>query len=150
MSNQKTNLDGYRVVLGSWQEHAEAAAAIRHEVFVQEQQVPVEEEMDERDAACTHALVYAPDGRAAATGRLLPDGHIGRMAVRKEFRGKGVGALLLGALVDEARRRGHLQVALAAQIHARDFYARQGFVAEGPVFKDAGIDHVGMRRVLTA
>ena len=50
MSNQKTNLDGYRVVLGSWQEHAEAAAAIRHEVFVQEQQGPVEEEMDERDA----------------------------------------------------------------------------------------------------
>lgn len=140
---------GYRIVLGDWNACANDAKAIRHEVFVVEQQVPIEEEMDERDAVCVHAVAYGPEGQPVGTGRLLPDGHIGRMAVRKALRGKGLGAMLLGSLVDEARRRGHLQVILAAQLHARDFYAAQGFVPEGPVFEDAGIDHVNMRRVLT-
>lgn len=142
--------EDYRIVLGDWDSCGQDAALIRHEVFVLEQQVPIEEEMDARDALCVHALAYGPDGTPVGTGRLLPDGHIGRMAVRKPQRGKGVGALLLARLVDEARRRGHLQVELAAQLHARDFYAAQGFVAEGPVFLDAGIDHVNMKRLLTA
>lgn len=140
----------YKIVLGTWADLERDAASVREEVFIQEQGVSVEEEMDQRDPACIHAVAYGPDGTAAGTGRLLPDGHIGRMAVRKPHRGKGVGALLLAQLVDEARRRGHLQVELAAQVHAQAFYAAQGFVAEGPVFLDAGIDHVNMRRVLTA
>jgi len=144
------NLEDCRVVLGSWAECGRDATEVRHEVFVREQRVPIEEEMDERDAVCVHVVVYGPDGAPVGTGRLLPDGHIGRMAVRGPQRGKGVGALMLARLVDEARRRGHLQVQLAAQLHAQDFYAAQGFVAEGPVFLDAGIDHINMRRVLTA
>ena len=142
-------LEGYRVVLGKWADCGKDAYRVRHEVFVVEQHVPIEEEMDDRDAVCVHAIAYGPDGSPVGTGRLLPDGHIGRMAVCKPLRGKGLGALLLCCLVDEARRRGHLQVALAAQVHAQNFYAAQGFVAEGPVFLDAGIDHVHMRRVLT-
>lgn len=140
----------WRIEVGSWADHAEPATTVRHEVFVVEQRVPLEEELDSQDAECLHAVVYGPDGSPVGTGRLLPDGHIGRMAVRRPYRGKGVGALLLTRLVDEARRRGHLQVALAAQVHAQGFYAAHGFVAEGPVFLDAGIDHVTMRRVLTA
>lgn len=143
-------LEGYRIVVADWAACATDAAAVRHEVFVQEQQVPLEEEMDERDVACVHAVAYGPDGAAVGTGRLLPDGHIGRMAVRKPQRGLGVGSLLLASLIDEARRRGHLEVVLAAQVHAQAFYAAHGFLAEGPVFQDAGIDHVNMRRVLTA
>ena len=142
--------DNYRVVVGDWQICGKDAALIRHEVFVVEQQVPLEEEMDARDAVCVHAVAYGEDGQAVGTGRLLPDGHIGRMAVRKPHRGNGVGSLLLTQLIDEARRGGHLQVELAAQVHAQRFYIAHGFVAEGPVFLDAGIDHVNMRRVLTA
>lgn len=144
------NPENYRVVLGSWAEYGKDASAIRQEVFVREQQVPLEEELDERDAFCVHALVYGSDGVPVGTGRLLPDGHIGRMAVRQSHRGKGVGALLLTSLVEEARRRGHSQVMLAAQLHAQAFYAAHGFQAEGPVFPDAGIDHINMRRALPA
>ena len=143
-------MEGYRIVLGDWTACGTDATAIRHEVFVQEQHVPIEEEMDNHDAACVHAIAYGPDGVPVGTGRLLPDGHIGRMAVRKSQRGFGVGSLLLNSLIDEARRRGHLEVVLAAQFHAQDFYAAHGFLAEGPVFLDAGIDHINMRRVLTA
>ncbi len=143
-------MEDCRIVLGDWTACGRDAAAVRYEVFVQEQHVSIEEEMDERDAVCVHAVAYNPDGVAMGTGRLLPDGHIGRMAVRQAHRGRGVGALLLNSLIDEARRRGHLQVALAAQIHAQPFYAAHGFLPEGPIFQDAGIDHVNMRRVLTA
>jgi predicted GNAT family N-acyltransferase len=81
-----------------------------------------------------------------ATGRLLPDGHIGRMAVRQDARGAGTGSLVLCALMDEARRRGDRDVVLHAQLGARDFYGRHGFVPEGEVFMDAGIEHIAMRR----
>src|SRR5690606_12325063 len=121
-------LQGYRVVLGSWENFGRDAAAVRHEVFVLEQQVPLEEEMDERDATCVHAVAYDAEGAPGGTGRLLPDGHIGRMAVLRSQRGRGVGSMLLNSLVDEARRRGHLQVALAAQLHAQAFYASHGFL----------------------
>lgn len=140
----------YRITVGDWAVCGKDAAAIRYEVFVREQHVSEEEEMDDMDAVCVHAVAYAPDGVPVGTGRLLPDGHIGRMAVRRHVRGGGVGSLLLNCLIDEARRRGHLEVALAAQVHAQGFYAVHGFMAEGPVFLDAGIDHVHMRRVLTA
>lgn len=143
-------LQGFRIVLGDWAACGRDAAAVRHEVFVLEQHVPLEEEMDERDAACVHVVAYDADGTPIGTGRLLPDGHIGRMAVCRSHRGRGVGSLLLNCLIDEARRRGHLQVALAAQLHAQPFYAAHGFFAEGPVFPEAGIEHINMRRVLTA
>lgn len=143
-------LEKYRVAVGDWGTCGADAAAVRHEVFVLEQHVPLEEEMDDLDAVCMHAIAYGPDGEPVGTGRLLPNGHIGRMAVRKPYRGHGIGSLLLNRLIDEARRRGHLEVALAAQTHAQPFYAAHGFLADGPVFLDAGIDHVNMRRVLTA
>lgn len=79
------------------------------------------------------------------TGRLLPDGHIGRMAVLREWRGKGVGALLLRALVELARSRGHTSVRLNAQTQALGFYRRYGFEAVGAQFMEAGIPHLAMR-----
>jgi predicted esterase YcpF (UPF0227 family)/predicted GNAT family N-acyltransferase len=137
---------GRRVVTGAWEDLGAEAGRIRLEVFVQEQQVPLEEELDARDAQCLHAVAYDADGQAMGTGRLLPDGHIGRMAVRKAWRGQGVGSLLLNALMDAARRRGDAEVVLDAQLHARPFYARHGFVEEGGTFMDAGIPHRVMRR----
>lgn len=136
----------HRVVTGSWDALGAEAGRIRLEVFVEEQRVPLEEELDARDAQCLHAIAYDADGQAMGTGRLLPDGHIGRMAVRKAWRGQGVGSHLLSALMEAARRRGDPEVVLDAQLHARAFYARHGFVEEGGTFMDAGIPHRVMRR----
>lgn len=136
---------GRRVVTGGWTDLGAEAGRIRLEVFVEEQKVPLEEELDARDAQCLHAIAYDAGGRAMGTGRLLPDGHIGRMAVRKPWRGQGVGSLLLTALMDAARRRGDAEVVLDAQLQARPFYARHGFVEEGETFMDAGIPHRVMR-----
>lgn len=133
------------VVLGSWAELAAEAAPIRFEVFVEEQRVPAEMELDEFDALSCHALALA-DGRPVGTGRLLPDGHIGRMAVLEGWRGQGVGAAVLQALIAEADRRGMAQLALSAQTHALGFYARFGFVAEGEVYDEAGLPHQVMTR----
>ncbi|MFT0851192.1 GNAT family N-acetyltransferase [Achromobacter sp. F4_2707] len=141
-------LEGYRVTLGDWEACSADASAIRHEVFVVEQKVPVQDEQDEHDAVCVHAVAYAANGEPVGTGRLLPDGHIGRMAVRRSQRGKGLGSLLLTRLMEEARRRGLPQVVLAAQVSARPFYAAHGFEAHGSVFLDAGIEHIMMRRAL--
>jgi len=134
-----------RIVIGSWEQQRQAAAALRQQVFVVEQGVPAELELDEMDAQSLHAVAYQ-DGVPVATGRLLPDGHIGRMAVRQDARRAGTGSLVLCALMDEARRRGDRDVVLHAQLSARDFYARHGFEPEGEVFMDAGIEHIAMRR----
>lgn len=139
-----------RVQLGSWSDLRDQACEIRFEVFVEEQQVPIAEELDAMDAACLHALAFNQQGSAIATGRLLPDGHIGRMAVRLSERKKGVGAAVLQALMEAAEDRGFKEVVLGAQLHAKDFYLKQGFVAFGDVFLDANIEHVMMRKELAS
>ncbi len=121
---------------------------VRHAVFVGEQQVPVELETDELDPLSHHVVALDADGRAIGTGRLTPQRRIGRMAVLPQWRGHGVGEALLQALVAEATRRGWGEVALHAQVHARDFYARNGFLPEGDDFEEAGIVHQTMRRRL--
>ena len=137
-----------QVQLGPWEQLRKETSAIRFEVFVQEQQVPLELELDELDDLSLHALAFDVQGRAIATGRLLPDGQIGRMAVKSSDRKKGVGALVLQALVDAAKLKGHTEVILGAQIHAKGFYDRQGFVEYGEVFLDANITHIMMKKVL--
>ncbi len=132
--------------LGNWAELGAEAGPIRFEVFVEEQKVPAEMELDELDALSCHALALA-DGQQVGTGRLLPDGHIGRMAVLAGWRGCGVGAALLQALIDEAGRRGVARLVLSAQTHALGFYARFGFVPEGEVYEEAGLPHQVMTRV---
>ncbi len=134
-----------RIILGPWSELQEHAQRIRYEVFVQEQSVPEEIELDDMDALCLHAVAYDQEGIPTATGRLLPDGHIGRMAVRKYARGSGVGSDVLRSLMEAARQRGQHEVVLNAQIHAENFYLRQGFIREGDVFWEVGIPHIHMR-----
>ena len=137
-----------RIEISDWSKAREEASRIRLAVFVEEQRVPAEIEMDGHDAQCVHAIAYAKDGHAVGTGRLLPDAHIGRMAVLKAWRGKGVGAAILTALVAEARRRGDAEVVLSAQTHALEFYRHHGFDAEGDIYEEAGIPHQAMRRTL--
>lgn len=138
-----------RIELLDWESACAEANRIRFEVFVREQRVPPEIEMDEHDVASLHALAYV-DGKAVGTGRLLPDGHIGRMAVLRESRASGVGSAILLRLIDAARRRGLREVRLSAQTHALGFYQRLGFVAAGEVFEEAGIPHQEMRRALNS
>ncbi len=129
------------VVIGDWDSLREHAQELRIEVFVVEQGVPLELEWDEGDEVSIHAVAYDAQGQPIATGRLLPDGHIGRMAVRKSARGQGIGAQVLQALLEEARRQGYGQLVLHAQTHAIDFYRKQGFAVEGEEFMEAGIPH---------
>ena len=135
----------YKLIVGHWDTLARDASAVRREVFVLEQQVPEALEIDEMDAHCVHAVAYDSDGVAIATGRLLPDAHIGRMAVRKQARGSGVGSALLARLMLTAQQRGEAEVVLNAQIRAEPFYLRHGFVREGAEYMEAGIAHVVMR-----
>jgi len=137
-----------RIVLGTWDKLRDDATAVRHEVFIVEQAVPEDIELDDMDAVSLHVVAYNKNGTAVGTGRLLPDGHIGRMAVRRAARGANIGARLLQTLIDEARGLGHKQVALHAQVHARGFYEAQGFKPEGETFYEADIAHVLMVRAL--
>jgi len=133
-----------KIELLDWERACAEASRIRLAVFVEEQRVPPEIEMDANDAASVHALAYE-NGKTVGTGRLLPDGHIGRMAVLREHRAQGVGAAILERLIAEARRKGMREVVLSAQTHALEFYRKHGFAPSGGVYMEAGIPHQEMR-----
>ncbi|MGZ3237839.1 MAG: GNAT family N-acetyltransferase [Burkholderiaceae bacterium] len=136
----------YRITLGDWPMQRADAEIIRHEVFIIEQNVPLELEWDEMDIVSLHAVAIDESGKAIGTGRLLPDGHIGRMAVKRSNRKSGIGGAILNALMQEAKRRGRSAVMLNAQIQVQAFYESYGFVREGEEFMDAGIPHVHMHK----
>jgi len=137
-----------RVELMNWEQAQPVAGPLRFAIFVGEQNVPSGIELDDMDEKCMHAVAYDVDNKAIGTGRLLPDGHIGRMAVVKEWRRRGIGAEIMAALMSEARKQGHKQVVLSAQLQAAEFYRELGFVAEGKVYPEAGILHQKMVRNL--
>jgi predicted GNAT family N-acyltransferase len=137
------------LVVGNWATLGLDAARVRDAVFVREQQIPADLEWDEADHDALHVVAY--DGRgdaraAVGTGRLLPCGYIGRLAVVKSVRATGVGTQLLDALVSRAFERGDALVRLYAQITAVPFYLRHGFERIGDEFVEAGIPHVEMAR----
>lgn len=127
-----------------------ACAAIRRRVFIEEQNVPEELELDDLDAAAVH-LLATQDGRPVGTARLLIEGRtakIGRVAILPELRGTGAGAALMRAALDELRARGVTKAKLGAQTHAIGFYERLGFTVYGPEYDDAGIPHRDMSLAL--
>lgn len=134
--------------LGGWDAQREAAQAVRYAVFVVEQKVPLEMEWDDMDAHCVHAVATDANGHPVGTGRLLPDGHIGRMAVLPDARGRNVGSAILQTLIEAAKRRGDVAVMLNAQTQAEAFYLRHGFTRVGEEFMEAGIPHIAMTRAL--
>jgi predicted GNAT family N-acyltransferase len=145
-----------------------AAYVVRADVFVTEQGVPADLELDELDEVADHFVAYDEDGRvdgggtAVGAGRLVvedpgfegtdpalgPVGHLGRLAVRPETRGTGLGVDLVRAIEARAADRGLRVVALSAQTHALGFYERLGYTAYGPEFDDAGLPHRWMSRTL--
>lgn len=137
-----------RLELVNWLEAEPVIRMIREAVFIVEQGVPQELEWDGLDPSCAHALAWTEQGEAVGTARMQPEGKIGRMAVLKNWRGRGVGGALLRALLDLALQQGLSRVTLAAQMHALRFYERAGFQAIGGEFMDAGIPHRLMMKEL--
>jgi predicted GNAT family N-acyltransferase len=139
----------------SWLTARDAAYAIRHAVFVEEQDIPAELEIDDYDPIAEHALAFV-DGQCVATARIYLDeqdpskAKIGRMAVLRDFRGQGIGTALLG----EAIRAGMMQGATVFELHAQQtaapFYAKLQFKPDGAIFDEVGIPHQRMRLVLSA
>ncbi len=128
--------------------NAPEAREIRSEVFMGEQ--GFSKEFDRLDDTAVHAVVYS-DGRAAATGRLFKGRsgwHIGRVSVRKEFRGAGLGGMVVRALEEKAKELGAEEIKLSAQVQAMGFYESLGYIAEGEEFYDEHCPHIAMRRTL--
>lgn len=141
-------MNGFTIRICDWGADAAALRQIRHDVFVVEQRVPEALEWDASDARSLHALAEDMSGAPVGCARLLPDGHIGRVAVLRPWRRQGVGAALLQRLVDAAFTRGNTRAIVNAQVDAIPFYERYGFVVTGGVFEEAGIAHRVMERAL--
>jgi predicted GNAT family N-acyltransferase len=153
--DQVARLDEITVKIVETEAELEGAVNVRMRVFVVEQQSPPEEEMDDADADATHAIAQLSDqmaGRIVGTGRLLylDDGsaQIGRMAVDRQYRRRGVGGRILALLEEEARAQGVRNCLLHAQEYVKAFYAGFGYVEHGDLFLEAGISHVEMRKAL--
>ena len=140
--------EDFRVEPADWTTDYDALRAVRDPVFIDEQQVPIEDEIDAHDARSRHVLARDMENRPIGTGRLSPERMIGRMAVLKEWRGRGVGEALLKALLDQARALGYAEVQMHAQVHAISFYEKFGFETFGEEFDECGIMHRMMRIAL--
>ncbi|MEZ5275978.1 MAG: GNAT family N-acetyltransferase [Opitutaceae bacterium] len=129
----------------NWELDAESIRQVRTEVFVVEQGVPIELEIDGLDPTVRHVLAVLSTGEPIGTARLLDNGQIGRIAVLKRWRGKGIGRQLVETLIQCARDDGRSAVFLHSQTQAVPFYEKLGFRKDGsPPFDDAGIPHVHM------
>lgn len=135
------------LIHADYQRYQQSILRIRELVFIEEQHVPPELEVDEQDPLSQHVLLFERD-IPVATGRLTPDGHIGRVAVLKDFRKRGFGQLVIQELEGIARQRGMPRVALGAQCQAINFYLKLGYQTVGGMFMDAGIEHQMMEKML--
>lgn len=141
-------MTAFTVEQTDWSRDAARLGAVRRSVFIDEQGVPEALEWDADDATATHFLALTLDGQPLGCARLLPGGQLGRMAVLRDWRGRGVGTALLAAALGVARGRGLRTLDLSAQVHAAPFYAQAGFSRVGEVYEEAGIAHVRMRKTL--
>ncbi|MCK4705668.1 MAG: GNAT family N-acetyltransferase [Gammaproteobacteria bacterium] len=139
--------DNIQVITTDWKQNSPELIQIRTSVFVEEQHVPTELEWDEFDEQSTHFLALLND-KPIATARLKPDGQIGRMAVIKKYRKKGIGTKLLSAATLHARNNGYNMIYLHAQKQAISFYRKFNFICNGIEFLDANILHQAMYKNL--
>ena len=135
------------ILIKPWKEAQADAFLVRQEVFIHEQGVPAELELDEYDPLAAHALAYL-DGRCIGTGRMVNLGsgkaQIGRMAVLAQFRGAGTGTQILEQLIGMAKSQGTQTITLHSQVIAIPFYEKLGFEVQGPIYDEAGIPHRNM------
>jgi predicted GNAT family N-acyltransferase len=135
----------FTVSLVNWHDGEPLLRAVREAVFVREQSVPQELEWDGMDDGSRHALALSLNGEAIGCGRIMPNGHIGRIAVLPQWRNQRVGTAIMEALLDEAHARGLKQVDVHAQVQAIPFYHIFGFAEYGKEFMDAGMPHRKMK-----
>ena len=133
----------------TWQDDSEGIYAVRMAVFVEEQGIPEELDFDGLDPECWHVLTCTSTSQPIGTARMQKDGHIGRIAVLKNWRRKGVGACMLASLVEKAVEQGLSGVYLHSQAQAVSFYEKRGFKKEGDIFLEADIPHQKMIRFLS-
>ena len=134
-----------KAIICDYKSHTEDICAIRYEVFVGEQNVPEELEIDGLDGEAKHVLAFVDD-LPIGTGRILGDGHIGRVAVLRDYRGLWIGKMIMKELIKWAQDMSLDKVWLSSQWHAHSFYLDLGFVCIGEIYKEAGIDHIKMFR----
>ena len=138
----------FMIRTGSWDELQNDAKLIREQVFIQEQQIAVEDEWDAEDAIALHFVVL-DQHQPIATARLLNNNSVGRVAVLKEYRGKGIGRLLMLEIIQQAKHQQREFLKLSSQVHAIAFYQSLGFNVQGDEYLDCGIPHVDMRLLFT-
>ena len=134
-------------IICDYESNTKDICAIRYKVFVGEQKVPEELEIDGLDDQAKHVLAFV-DGVPIGTGRILSDGHIGRVAVLKDYRGLGIGKSIMKELIKWAQNMNLEKAWLSSQWHAHSFYLDLDFVCVGEIYKEAGIDHIKMFKTL--
>lgn len=134
------------VRIASWEEDYDLIRLVRITVFCQEQSIPQDLDFDGLDPECRHVLAFTNSGEPIGTARMQKDGHLGRIAVLKEWRKHGVGKAVVESLIAVATAEGLSQVYLNAQVHAVPFYEELGFRPEGEAFLEAGIEHFRMTK----
>ena len=138
----------FTIRAGRWDELQNDAKLIREQVFIQEQQIAVEDEWDAEDAVSVHFVVYDQD-QPIATARLLQNNSVGRVAVLKSHRGVGIGKLLMQQIIQQAKHEQRKFLKLSSQVYAMQFYTGLGFKVEGEQYLDCGIPHIDMRLLFT-
>lgn len=138
--------DTLQVFEADWSVDEPAIRSVRTAVFTDEQGIDESLDFDGRDHECVQVLAQLAEGGVVGTARMLPDGHVGRIAVHKAWRGRGVGTRLVECLTAVARERGLGEIHLHSQAHAAGFYTRLGYEIRGEPFMEAGIEHVLMVR----
>lgn len=138
------NKKDYSIQMVNWSDHWNEIKSIRTQVFIIEQHVPEKLEWDGLDENAIHVIAVNKNKKPVGTGRLLPTGQIGRMAVLQNERNKGIGSDILKKLIKYASENLTSVLFLNAQLYAIDFYERHGFVRVGEIFEDANIPHCKM------
>ncbi len=134
-------MDQITVHFSDWVTDREDLLAIRSRVFIEEQNVPAEIEIDDLDSECWHVKALNQNAELVGVARMLPDFYIGRMCVLRDYRGQGIGGMMLSLFIDFARQNQVEALMLNAQITAIPFYENHGFTVDSPVFVEAGIEH---------
>ena len=131
------------IIETSWLEHSAEISSIRDAVFIQEQAVPKNIEMDGKDSECMHFLM-SNDNNPIGTARIKMSGKIERVSILKPNRNKGLGSRLMNFIIDAAKENRFERIHLHSQMESIGFYKNLGFIEQGDVFQEAGIDHVLM------
>lgn len=127
------------------------ALGVRRVVFVDEQQVPIEIEIDEYEKSATHFVAYDENRVPVGAGRLRQKGELAkveRICVLKDRRGERIGEAIMAKLEQVAKQKGFKGLLLNAQTHAQGFYEKLGYDVTSELFYEAGIAHVEMRKTL--